>query len=57
MPGWAVAIGELLPTYHLAQLAMVQIEGGPWVGHLVVLGVTAVVGAAAAAFAYRSARP
>lgn len=57
MPDWVVAIGKLMPTYHLAQLAMAQIEGGPWLGHLAVLGLTAVVGAAAAAFAYRSARP
>lgn len=57
MPDWVVSIGELMPTYHLAQLAMAQIEGGPWLGHLAVLGLTALVGAAAAAFAYRSARP
>lgn len=57
MPDWVASIGELMPTYHLAQLAMAQVEGGPWLGHLAVLGLTAVVGAATAAFAYRSARP
>lgn len=57
MPDWVVGIGELLPTYHLARLAIVQIEGGPWLGHLAVLCVTTLVGALAAAVAYRSARP
>jgi len=57
MPAWVVAIGEFMPPYHLAQLAMVQVEGGPWLGHLAVLGLTAVVGATVAALAYRSARP
>lgn len=57
MPDWVVSIGKLMPTYHLAQLAMAQIDGGPWIGHLAVLGLTAAVGALAAAFAYRSARP
>lgn len=57
MPAWVVSIGEFMPPYHLAQLAMVQVEGGPWLGHLAVLGLTAVVGATVAALAYRSARP
>jgi ABC-2 type transport system permease protein len=57
MPEWVVSIGEVMPTYHLAQLAMVQVEGGAWLGHLAVLGLTAVVGAMVAALAYRSARP
>jgi ABC-2 type transport system permease protein len=57
MPEWMVSIGEMLPTYHLAELAMVQVEGGPWLGHLAVLGLTAIVGAVVAALAYRSARP
>lgn len=57
MPDWVVSIGKVMPTYHLAQLAMAQIDGGPWLGHLAVLGVTAAVGALVAAFAYRSARP
>lgn len=57
MPDWVVKIGETLPTYHLAELAMVQVEGGAWLGHLGVLGVTAVVGVVVAGMAYRSARP
>lgn len=57
MPDWVVSIGEVMPTYHLAQLAMVQVEGGAWLGHLAVLGLTATLGAALAALAYRSARP
>ncbi|MCW5715964.1 MAG: ABC transporter permease [Bauldia sp.] len=57
MPEWVVSIGEFMPTYHLAQLAMVQVEGGAWLGHLAVLGLTAVVGATVAALTYRSARP
>lgn len=57
MPDWVVAIGELMPTYHLSQLAMVQVEGGPWIGHLAVLAATAAIGVIVAAVAYRSARP
>lgn len=57
MPAWVVSIGEFMPPYHLAQLAMVQVEGGPWLGHLAVLALTAAVGAMVAALAYRSARP
>jgi ABC-2 type transport system permease protein len=57
MPDWMVSIGETLPTYHLAELAMVQVNGGPWLGHLAVLGLTAIIGAVVAALAYRSARP
>jgi len=57
MPAWVVSIGESMPPYHLARLAMVQVEGGPWLGHLAVLALTAVVGAIVAALAYRSARP
>ena len=57
MPDWVVSIGETLPTYHLAELAMVPVEGGAWIGHLLVLGLTTVVGAAVASLAYRSARP
>lgn len=57
MPEWVVRIGKTLPTYHLSELAMVQVEGGAWLGHLAVLGVTAVVGAVVAGLAYRSARP
>lgn len=57
MPDWMVSIGETLPTYHLAELAMAQVDGGPWLGHLAVVGLTAIVGAVVAGVAYRSARP
>lgn len=57
MPDWVVSIGQVLPTWHLAQLAMVQVEGGPWLGHLAVLVLTAIIGAILAGLAYRSARP
>lgn len=57
MPEWVATIGATLPTFHLAELAMVQVEGGAWLGHLAVLGLTAIVGAGVAGLAYRSARP
>ncbi len=57
MPEWVATIGAAMPTYHLAELAMVQVEGGAWLGHLSVVGLTAVVGAALAALSYRTARP
>ena len=57
LPEWVGTLGKTLPTYHLADLAMVPVEGGAWLGHLAVLGVTALVGAVVAGLAYRSARP
>lgn len=57
MPEWVATIGETLPTFHLSELAMAQVEGGDWLGHLAVLGLTAIVGAVVAGLAYRSARP
>lgn len=57
LPGAVARIGEFLPTYHLARLAMVQVEGGPWMAHVAVLGATALIGTLVAAMAYRSARP
>lgn len=57
MPDWVTSIGKVLPTFHLAELAMVPVEGGPWLSHLAVVGLTAIVGALVAALAYRSARP
>ena len=57
MPDWVERIGVVLPTYHLAELAVAQVEGGAWLGHLGVIGVTAVIGAVVAGAAYRSARP
>ena len=57
LPDIVGRIAQYLPTYHLAQLALSQIEGGVWAVHAAALGVTAVVGAALAGMAYRSARP
>lgn len=57
LPDIVARVGEFLPTYHLAQLAMAQVDGSPWIGHLAVLGLTTAVGAVVAAMAYRSARP
>jgi ABC-2 type transport system permease protein len=57
MPDIVGRIARYLPTYHLAELAMSQIEGAPWAGHAGVLALTAVVGATLAGMAYRSARP
>lgn len=49
-------IAQFLPTYHLAQLALAQLDGGAVVGHaLVLLGMTAVA-AVLAAVSYRHAR-
>jgi ABC-2 type transport system permease protein len=44
-----------LPPYHLAQLALAQVVGGAVWGHLAYLLGTTIVGAIAAALAYRSA--
>ncbi len=51
-------LGEVavyLPPYHLAQLALAQVEGGPVWGHVSYLVGTTIVGAITAALAYRSA--
>ena len=56
LPDMVARIGRALPTYHLAQLAMRPLDGGAWMGHLLVLAATAAVGAALALMAYRSAR-
>lgn len=57
MPDWIVSIGKVMPTYHLAELARVQVDGGAWLGHFAVIVATAIAGALVAALAYRSARP
>lgn len=57
MPSWIQSLAPWLPTYHLAGLATAQITGGPIAGHVAVLALTGLVGAGAAALAYRSARP
>lgn len=55
LPDWLGKIAVFLPPYHLAQLALAQVEGGAVWGHIAFLLGTAVVGAIAAAMAYRSA--
>lgn len=50
-------VAPYTPTYHLAQLGLVQLEGGGGASHLLALGATAVVGAALATVAYRHVRP
>lgn len=57
MPQFMQTIAVYLPPYHLAQLAVAQIDGGAWIGHAAYLAGTAVVGASLAAMAYRSAKP
>lgn len=54
LPTWLGEIAVYLPPYHLAQLALAQIEGGAVWGHVAYLVGTTVVGAIAAALAYRS---
>jgi ABC-2 type transport system permease protein len=55
LPTWLGEIAVYLPPYHLAQLALAQVEGGAVWGHVAYLGGTTIVGAIAAALAYRSA--
>ena len=57
MPEFMQRIAVYLPPYHLAQVAVAQIDGGPWIGHAAYLAATTVVGASLAAIAYRSAKP
>jgi ABC-2 type transport system permease protein len=54
-PTWLGEIAVYLPPYHLAQLALTQVEGGAVWGHVGYLVGTTIVGAIAAALAYRSA--
>jgi len=55
LPTWLGEIAVYLPPYHLAQLALAQVEGGAVWGHVAYLVGTTIVGAIAAALAYRSA--
>lgn len=57
LPDFLSAIATYLPTYHLSQLAMAQLEGGGWIDHALALLAFAAVAAVAAALSYRSARP
>lgn len=56
LPGWIQTIAQVLPTYHLAQLAEAQLTGAGGLGHLVALLVSTVVAGALAGFAYRNLR-
>jgi ABC-2 type transport system permease protein len=55
LPTWLGEIAVYLPPYHLAQLALAQVDGGAVWGHVAYLVGTTFVGAIAAALAYRSA--
>jgi ABC-2 type transport system permease protein len=55
LPTWLGEIAVYLPPYHLAQLALAQVESGAVWGHVAYLVGTTIVGAIAAALAYRSA--
>lgn len=55
LPTWLGEVAVYLPPYHLAQLALAQVQGGAVWGHVVYLMGTTIVGAIAAALAYRSA--
>ena len=55
LPEWLGKAAVYLPPYHLAQLALAQVEGGAVWGHIAYLAGMAIVGAAVAALAYRSA--
>lgn len=57
LPDVVADVAGYLPTYHLAQLALAQLSGEAWLGHVGVLVATAVVGAVLASVSYRSARP
>ncbi|WP_214405328.1 ABC transporter permease [Pseudonocardia lacus] len=56
LPGVVQAIAPVLPTFHLAQLALGQLTGAGGLGHLVALLVSTVVAAALAGLAYRNLR-
>jgi ABC-2 type transport system permease protein len=55
LPAWLGDIAVYLPPYHLAQLALAQVDGGAVWGNVAYLAGTTIVGAIAAALAYRSA--
>lgn len=54
LPTWLGEIAKFLPPYHLAQLALAQVDGAAAWGHVAYLVGTTVVGAITAALAYRS---
>ncbi len=56
LPGFVADLAPFLPPYHLAQLALAQIEGGSVLGHAFALVATTVVAAGLAGLAYRRLR-
>lgn len=57
LPDVVGTIAQGLPPYHLAQMGLAQLDGGPWAGHALFLAATAAVGTVAAGVAYRRMRP
>lgn len=57
LPDVVSRIAPALPTYHLGQLALAQLDGGLGLAHVGALLGFAIVAAAAATLAYRHARP
>lgn len=56
MPDFISRLARFLPTYHLRQVALAQLDGGPVLGHMLVLLATTAVTATAAGVAYRRCR-
>jgi ABC-2 type transport system permease protein len=56
LPAFIQGLAPGLPAYHLARLALAQVDGGAVGMHVVALGLTTVVAAVVAGLAYRHAR-
>lgn len=56
LPDWLARVAPALPTYHLAQLALRPLQGGPWLGHLLALLAFTGLAGVAAAWAWRTTR-
>ena len=57
LPAGVQAVAPVLPTYHLAQLALAQLDGSPATGHLLALLAGTAVLAGVAVLALRRVRP
>lgn len=57
MPRLVQELAPVLPTYHLAQLALAQVDGSPAGGHLLALLAATAVMAGVAGLAHRNLRP
>lgn len=57
LPEIVQRVAPALPPYHLAQLGLAQIEGGPVLVHVAVIVGSTAVAAGLAALAYRRGRP